>query len=269
MAPKSPHSKSPKPKPRPISDTKTKPYRPNDIPERRIGVFPSDEPVKEGWHPEEREHHRVERRYWQTTAVLTFFAVAGAIATVLISNWTLEETRKATFEAHRQAEQAIRQANIASETEQKQLRAYIYVDKVVYGMVSNGEIETKIFVKNGGLTPASHIEIINKNIFLPFPFTGGDVPVRFGDSPVSMRLFGNTKDSFSIGPGGEKGFGDKAPIDRKMLENFERKKFAHVFYGAVYYDDVFGSPHFSKYCFYFLSRKAENGMICKDGNESN
>ena len=63
-------------------------------------------PVGERWHPEEREHHRQERTYWRFSAVLTAVAAAGAIATVILSQCSLNEARLATAESHRQADAA-------------------------------------------------------------------------------------------------------------------------------------------------------------------
>lgn len=85
------------------------------------------------WAAEERHHHFKERWYWGLNAGLTFVAVIGAIATVILSILSLREAqratseaRNATSEAHRQAEAEATQADVAT----RALRPYIFVDSV-------------------------------------------------------------------------------------------------------------------------------------------
>jgi hypothetical protein len=261
-------SKRPESKPRPIRETKTKAGRANDVSKSQIWRAPSEKTVDEGWHPEEREHYRQERWYWRLTAILTFIAVPAAFATVVITQWTLDETRRATFETRRQANEAEKQTEISRDTAARQLRAYVFVDKVEIKINNRTNIETEISIKNGGPTTARHIESVVDDTFIPFPFTSKGLPVKLADSPMSLRLFGGLKDSVSIGPGGEKTFTVEKSIYEKTLKMVEAKKFAHVFYGAIYYDDVFGRSHFSKYCYLFIGRHVKRGVACREGNDS-
>ena len=78
------------------------------------GKANSDKPsVEIHWSPEERGHHGKERKYWWVTVVLTFLAVAGAITTVILSQLSLDEARRATSETEKIAAEAHRQANAA------------------------------------------------------------------------------------------------------------------------------------------------------------
>ncbi|MGO9430813.1 hypothetical protein, partial [Rhodoblastus sp.] len=95
------------------------------------------QPIEQkGWLPEEREHHKTEQRYWLWSTVLTALAVMGAIATVILSKWSLEESqkavaeaRRATGEAHRQADATESQIVVAKDIEQRQLRAYVGIKR--------------------------------------------------------------------------------------------------------------------------------------------
>jgi hypothetical protein len=82
--------------------------------------IPPSQPQEKHWDSDEREHHRIERRYWGITALLTFIAVLGAVATTVLSKWSLDESqqsvaeaRRATSEAHRQADAVEKQTKIS------------------------------------------------------------------------------------------------------------------------------------------------------------
>lgn len=83
--------------------------------------------MEKHWHPEEREHHRKERFYWRVIAFLTFLAVIGAIGTVVLTSYSLEEARRATRETRRQADEAGKQTFIADQTLRYTQRAFIYI----------------------------------------------------------------------------------------------------------------------------------------------
>lgn len=106
------------------------------------------------WSSEERKHHQNERFYWILTAILTFGAVLGALATVLISQLSLREARKATdeaktatAEAHRQADAAEKQVEVMQNTAEQQLRSYAIINTMVNQYTGN-EIDN---VKLNGL----------------------------------------------------------------------------------------------------------------------
>ena len=112
--------------PAPISYQSAQSQRPGNESEQKGEASDSIKPVQEGWNPEEREHHRKERVYWRLSAFLTFIAVLGAVATVILSQLSLTEARRATVEATRQANEAKRQADLA----QEQNRPFVGVPKI-------------------------------------------------------------------------------------------------------------------------------------------
>ncbi len=129
----------------------------------------------EHWHPEERRHHKVERFFWRFTAFLTLVAAIGAIATVIISNLTLRESQVGTEQMRRQAKATEDQVDVASDTEKRQLRAYVgpvfnsfkirclaCSPQIIWSAdesikkIDNGVIYN---IKNYGSTPSRDIEV--------------------------------------------------------------------------------------------------------------
>jgi hypothetical protein len=255
---------------RQIREAKAKSYRSKNIAKRKKRLSPSQEPVDKEWHSEEREHHRIERRYWSLTAVLTFLAVAAASYTVALSKWTLDEARKATSEAHRQTNEAKRQADIAKETGEKQIRAYVVFDgaSVEYSHKKN---RIKFNFKNVGVTPAFIIDIIQSGTFVPFPFEKGSPPVRFSDYPLTSSLMYGTKKSYSVqAPGSE---WSTSVVDDNLTAKTMLKKFssgmAYLVVAAIYYRDVFGTIHSTKFCTITTVNTLPLGVACQEGNEAN
>lgn len=98
--------------------------------------------TNEGWHPEERTHHRIERVFWGwTTALyaLTFVATAAA-----------------AWFAYSAFIQAKRQADIAERSliESDRPLIYIHVDQSSYG----SEFDASIAISNLGTKPAIIIQ---------------------------------------------------------------------------------------------------------------
>jgi hypothetical protein len=246
------------------------PYRPKNIAKRKKRLSPFPESVDEGWHPEEREHHRVERRYWWLTAVLTFMAVAAATYTVVLSKWTLDETRKATVEANRQSNETKRQADIAKETGEKQIRAY-----VVFDGASIEEIRKKAVIKfkfkNSGITPAFIIDMMQSGAYVPFPFEKGRPPIRFSDYPLTTSLMYGSNRNYSVeAPGSE---WTTSIVDSNLSAKTMLKKFsggsAYLVVAVIYYRDVFGTIHSTKFCTITTINTFPGAIACQEGNEAN
>lgn len=114
-----PRSQRPKIAPPPIREAQSDSDGPSDkagVCDPSIGASQS---IEIRWTAEERQLRRKERFYWGLTAVLTFIAVIGAIATVVLSQLSLLQARKsvreashATIEARRQADAVVAQLAI-------------------------------------------------------------------------------------------------------------------------------------------------------------
>jgi hypothetical protein len=104
-----------------------------------------------GWHPEEKDHRKTERRYWKATAALTLIAAVGAIVASVIAY-------RAYGEARRQADAVEGQMEVARDTERRQLRAYLYVRR--YPIIADQKTAAaKIEIYHAGATPAYRIKI--------------------------------------------------------------------------------------------------------------
>jgi hypothetical protein len=141
----------------------------NDKPNAAPSIVIPQHTEEKGWHPEEQEHRRQERRYWRfqygTSTVTLFFsliAAAGAAAGSYIAYQAFIASTQAVGEAKRQADEAKRQADaaesqiaVAKDTEERQLRAYVFLSNVHIRVADNTNIlDVKLDVKNFGNTPA-------------------------------------------------------------------------------------------------------------------
>ena len=110
-------------------------------------------------NPEESRHHRIERRYWLATALLTFIAVCGTIATVMLSISSLNESKRTTAEV-------ARQANIASQTLIASNRPWIAISGLTadYLDITKDEVRLTVEVEfqNVGHAPAQQIDVVAK-----------------------------------------------------------------------------------------------------------
>jgi hypothetical protein len=69
--------------------------------------------INEGWHADERAYYAKERKYQKFNTILTVIAVGAAISTVVFSNESVVEARKATKAALDSVKETKRQADIA------------------------------------------------------------------------------------------------------------------------------------------------------------
>jgi hypothetical protein len=95
---------------------------------RKYNVSPQKS-KSENWHPQEKRHRTFELVYWIFSAILTTLTVGGAVVSAifaskaLTASWqAVEESRKVTIEARRQAVAAESQLEISK----KEARPYIY-----------------------------------------------------------------------------------------------------------------------------------------------
>ncbi len=206
------------------------------------------------WSSEESEHHRKERVYWVTTAVLTFVAVAGAIATVILSQLSLQEARratreaeKATAEAHRQADASETQIAVAKSTAAKQLRAYVSVKPSQNGVKNFGSSLTaslKIIILNSGQTPA--IDLTISAILFPRPFP---LPK---DMDLTIPNPANEASRLTLHPRDTE-FGSTLtrtiePLGYDAIKTGIGRLYT---FGIVNYKDIFGVEHWTQFCYYF------------------
>ena len=165
--------------------------------------IPRSQPQENHWDADEREHHRVERRYWAITALLTFFAVSGAIATTVLSKWSLDESQKAVAEARRATSEAHRQADAVEKQTRISVRPWvgftddmnpIQTTHVAFNKDGDASVTYEIISKNYSNSAATGVTahaqlLISEDI--PYIF-GAALDEACGDNYVSLNSWGGS-----------------------------------------------------------------------------
>jgi hypothetical protein len=157
---------------------------------------------QQGWHADEQEHKRHEKRYWRfqyTTSSITllfsFGAAVGAFTGSYIAYQAFIASTHAVSEAKRQADAAEAQIAIARDTAERQLRAYMSPMGSAFFEFDPNHPEKEFFAlivfKNSGQTPA-----------YDFTAKGGATVAEF---PLKEKLSLRDQPSGpgAIGPGNE------------------------------------------------------------------
>jgi hypothetical protein len=105
------------------------------------------------WNTEEKKHHRIERRYWFASWILSVLIAAGAVGSAIFAY-------NAWREAHEQAVQARRQADTAEKAFATTTRAWLKL--TISGVADRSDSPTATIsftptYKNLGHTPAKNI----------------------------------------------------------------------------------------------------------------
>lgn len=160
------------------------------------------------------------------------------------------------------------QASVASDTEERQLRAYV---GVIPGSVENfGDTQKQKLTftrKNYGQTPAYNVFLPPANIEI----------IRFGAnlSNIANASFSvNFKELTTIFPTMEfpsyiKGTGS---ISQQQFELAKKgTEYVMIYYGVIYYDDAFRTPHYTRFCWMFKgeSMTSKDVDYCLGHNNSN
>lgn len=235
------------------------------------------------WHPEERLHRAFEKRVWIATTVLTLVAAVGAISTVIISNFSLHEARKATSEAQNQVVQARRQAeaaenqiNYAEDASRRQLRAYVGLRRStgIVEMVcpdcdrekplplptlfSNNYI--RIYLKNFGQTPAYLPKVCAKLHELK---VGEHLMYDEAQNTFSQcDKYSNISQHSTIWPTEERP--NNAAFFQQEVEIIKKARnrtVDAVYYGRVSYVDIFDVKHNSYFCYLLAPTGAQDAFI--------
>src|SRR5258708_2114989 len=110
-----------------------------------------------GWHAEEREHRRQERRFRNAYICLSIFTVVGALLSAFFAYRAYDASTRAVVEAKRQANAAEVQIDVARDTEHRQLRAYLHINHGPI-TVSDNTASAEIRIAHSGQTPAYKIK---------------------------------------------------------------------------------------------------------------
>jgi hypothetical protein len=158
------------------------------------------------------------------------------------------------------------QLKTMQDTERRQLRAYV---GIVPGDVDNfGDQEKQTFTfirKNYGMTPAYNLN---------WTFAGQKVIKRGEPIPVPNVGHVDSQNLFTIFPTMELPFHiSKTPIPKDQLTAVRQStdgNIQFVYYGTITYDDAFGLPHYTKYCWMFTGENmtGKDAEACVGNNDS-
>jgi hypothetical protein len=138
------------------------------------------------------------------------------------------------------------QAWTAKDTENRQLRAYLFIDHGPLSEVAPGKFKADLGIRAAGVTPAYKLK-------LAATFEIGHYLLN---EKLSDRVGGNTQDfDYAVV------YGDKATISQpismqfvpeavKLLEGDAQRLYLH---GNIRYSDIFGDEHQYDFCFCFPS----------------
>ena len=179
-------------------------------------------------------------------------------------NDNIEISRYAIFAVNRRAEATEKAYDLAAETSRSQLRAYVSVLGIATQNAFEKNMASSLNYKNVGQTPALGLRTLSDAVIISS--SGSDVkPPRLystsygGDNEPTSALGGGTPAS--------------DPISRTFkdaeLEEFRAGSKVYVVWGVIYYSDVFGKNHYTRFCRYFKNGELGRWMLCQTGNDSN
>jgi hypothetical protein len=225
------------------------------------------------WYPDEDPHQAAERRYWNKSVVFT--AVAAALSSIsaivalgafVNSQYAVDVARENVREAHRQADQAERQADVAKEIGQIQLRAFVFLGtRNILIDDATRRVGLYFETKNTGLTPASELSQSMCIAIREWPLVG----ILGGTNKLTIA-------KSTLAPGGVftrlgAPFCDEAQPEREMVlspEDREAVRTGHkaiYVYGRIDYKDVFGEQRWTNYRVFFNDTLGK-GNVADDGS---
>jgi len=177
---------------------------------------------------------------------------------------SIEVSRYAILAANRRAEATEKTYDLAAETSRSQLRAYVSVLGISTQNAFEKNMASSLNYKNVGQTPALGLKTLIDAVIISS--SGSDIkPPRAysasynGDSEATVPLGG--------------GIAASDPITRTFkeaeLEEFRAGTKLYLVWGAIYYSDVFGKNHYTRFCRYFKNGELSRWLLCQTGNDSN
>jgi len=177
---------------------------------------------------------------------------------------SLEVSRYAILAANRRAEATEKANDLAAETSRNQLRAYVSVLGVSTQNAFEKNMASSLNYKNIGQTPALGLRTLIDAVIISS--SGSDVkPPRTYSTSYGV----DNEPTTALGGG----IAASDPINRTFkdaeLEEFRAGSKLYVVWGAIYYSDVFGKNHYTRFCRYFKNGELGRWMLCQTGNDSN
>jgi hypothetical protein len=204
-----------------------------------------------GWHADEREHRRRERKFWKAYIALTALTVVGAFVGAFFAYGAYVASKQAVAEAKRQANVAESQIDVARDTEHRQLRAYLHINHGPI-TVSDNTASAEIRISHSGQTPAYKIKLEADIQVGHFPLpdseklslpTGGIPKYEFG------ALYGNEPIRQTIAM--PQNSNDAIEIQKRSRDRLAGGLQVFYLFGRVRYQDIFGNEWPYDFCYSF------------------
>jgi hypothetical protein len=241
-----------------------------------------------------KEHQAAEQRYWKRqnklggAAVFISFLTLGAAVTAGAIAWnayvisadalrasqdaarsaedTVIETRKQIVEAKRQANAAEQQVGVQTDTEERQLRAYVIINnnfKKVEGFSAGNKPHVIATLENVGQTPVYDLTWTSGFNVLPFPLTGtisyATCEALLAQPDANRWFFGSSTDIEKYRTT------VLSPNDMQPVKNGTS---AIYFHGRICYRDIFRKIRRTDFCVRFLGENPTNGDLCERENQA-
>jgi hypothetical protein len=179
-------------------------------------------------------------------------------------NDSIEISRYAILAANRRAEATEKTYDLAAEASRSQLRAYVSVLGISTQNAFEKNMTSSLNYKNVGQTPALGLKSVIDAVIISS--SGMDVrPPR--TYPTSYG--GDNEPTTALGGG----IAASDPINRTFkeaeLEEFRAGSKVYVVWGVMYYSDVFGKNHYTRFCRFFKNNELSRWALCQSGNDSN
>ena len=178
---------------------------------------------------------------------------------------SIEITSYGILAANRRAEATEKTYDLAAETSRSQLRAYVSVLGISTQNAFEKNMSSSLNYKNVGQTPALGLRTLTDVVIISS--SGSDVkPPR----TYSTSYGGDNEPTIALGGG----IVASDPVNNRAFKETELEEFRagsklYVVWGVIYYSDVFGKNHYTRFCRYFKNGELSRWTLCQTGNDSN
>jgi hypothetical protein len=242
----------------------------------------AEQPELKAGPPKENPLSKATDRLERYTRWLIAATLVSAILCTVWTTWSIHELRNFAFQqaksvtdsieisrygilaANRRAEATEKTYNLAAENSRSQLRAYVSVLGISTQNAFEKDMSSSLNYKNVGQTPALGLRALTDVVIIPS--SGSDVkPPR----AYSTSYDGDNEATVALGAG----IVASDPVNNRAFKEADLVEFRagnklYVVWGVIYYSDVFGKKHYTRFCRYFKNGEASRWAPCQTGNDS-
>jgi hypothetical protein len=199
------------------------------------------------------------------TVVTAALLAAGIWSAIQAGNAVIQAAR-AVGEAQRSADAAQALVATAKETEQRQLRAYVGVIPGEAENFGGDDFKIKLTRKNYGQTPAYdvgfsqvYVDVLPPNALI----VSKNIDCAKPNFPGLVTMFPTTELPWTVN--------DTTKFSQDKINAVRKGDAVLYWYGNICYHDVFGSPHYTNFCWMYkgASMTAKDAEGCLQHNDSN